>query len=98
MGQEARSWLRTRLGSVSGNLAERVVDAIPMPLGSLTAVDEARGLVGGLGAGSGVIVEVEDERLKVLAKGARCVSLSSGAVSDASRSEETVARAITHSL
>lgn len=41
-------------------------------------VDEARGLFGGLGAGSGVIVEVEDERLKGLfARGARCVSFSS---------------------
>lgn len=49
-----------------------------MPLGSLTAVDEERGLFGGLDEGSGVMVEVEDERLKVLAKGARCVSLSSG--------------------
>lgn len=92
------SWLRRRLCSVSGNLAEVTAGVIPMPLGSLTAVDEARGLFGGLGAGSGVIVEVEDERLKVLAKGARCVSLSSGAVSDAGRQGETVARAVTHSL
>ena len=43
-----------------------------MPLGSLTAVEEVdRGLFGGLAAGSGVMVEVEDERLKVLASGAR---------------------------
>jgi hypothetical protein len=45
-------------------------------LGSLTVVDEASGLP--FCALSGMMVEVEDERLKVLAKGARCVSLSSG--------------------
>jgi hypothetical protein len=42
----------------------------------LTVVDEASGLP--FCALSGMMVEVEDERLKVLAKGARCVSLSSG--------------------
>lgn len=48
-----------------------------MPFESWAAeVEVAKGLVGGLVA-SLVSVEVDDERLKVLAKGARCVSLSS---------------------
>ena len=83
MGQGARDGLLKRLCSVSGDMSGKAAAClVPIPLGSLTVVDEARGLFGGLGAGSGVMVEVEDERLKVLAKGARCVSLSSEAVSD----------------
>lgn len=58
-----------------------------MPLGSLTVVVEDSGLLGGLDDGSGVMVEVEEERLKVLARGARCVSLSSEAVSKTAPSE-----------
>ena len=53
-----------------------------MPLGPLTVVDEASGLLGL--AGSGVMVEVDEERLKVLARGAKCVSLSSESVSQRS--------------
>lgn len=53
---------------------------IPMPLTSLDDEDDelARGLDGGFGASLLVMVDVEDERLKVLARGARCVSFSSG--------------------
>jgi hypothetical protein len=44
---------------------------------SLVSVGAALGVVlDGRGA-SGMIVEVDEERLKVLARGARCVSLSS---------------------
>lgn len=50
------------------------VDDVPKALGSLTA----SGLLGGFCAVSGNIVEVEEERLKVFASGARWVSLSSG--------------------
>lgn len=56
-------------------------------MGSLTVVVEDSGLLGGLDDGSGVMVEVEEERLKVLARGARCVSLSSEAVSKTAPSE-----------
>ena len=53
-----------------------LVPLVPIPFVSLLLVDTfARGLVAF--AGSFVIVEVEDERLKVLARGARCVSFSS---------------------
>jgi hypothetical protein len=45
--------------------------------GSLTAVEEDRGLFGCLEAVSGTMVEVLDDLLKVLARGAKCVSLSS---------------------
>lgn len=48
-----------------------------MPFVSLVRVEELeRGLVGL--AGSFVMVDVEEDLLKVLARGARCVSLSSG--------------------
>ena len=45
---------------------------VAIPWESLTA----SGLLGGFCAVSGKIVDVEDERLKVFASGARCVSLS----------------------
>jgi len=51
---------------------------VPMPLGSLAsgAVVLEDGVEEGLGV-SLTMVEVEDVRLKVFARGARCVSLSS---------------------
>lgn len=55
-----------------------------MPLVSLaTLVDEARGLDVLGGSFAPVMVEVDEERLKVLARGARCVSLSSAACEQA---------------
>lgn len=69
-----------RLSVVSDWLSDktcRQAVALPTPLTSwLGVVEVAKGLVGGL-VDSLVSVEVDDERLKVLARGARCVSLSS---------------------
>jgi hypothetical protein len=49
-----------------------------MWVGSFGSTLAALGVVlGGRGAVSGVIVEVDEERLKVFARGARCVSFSS---------------------
>lgn len=68
-----------------------VVNA-PMPFVSAGAVVEAeRGLGVDFGGCSGVMVEVEEERLKVLASGARCVSLSSGRLSAIEYGRYTIA-------
>lgn len=64
-----------------------------MPLVSLEDVEVASGLDGGLDAASLVMVDVEDERLNVLASGARCVSLSSAVGLLASSSINTTRRA-----
>lgn len=49
-----------------------------MPLGSLESVEVALLTeLPGFGVCSPTMVDVDDERLKVLASGARCVSLSS---------------------
>jgi hypothetical protein len=56
---------------------ETIADGVLMlPWVSLRVVDEARGLFVGFCAASGVMVEVDDDREKVFASGARCVSLS----------------------
>lgn len=55
-----------------------VRDYAPMPLGSFESTRVVLlPELAGLDCWSPTIVEVDDERLKVLARGARCVSLSS---------------------
>ena len=57
-----------------------VVSYAPMPLGSFGSTSVVLLVLldaEPLGVLSGTIVEVDEERLKVFARGARCVSLSS---------------------
>ena len=72
-------WLLKRLWLVCQQSVRLgpATSVVPMPFGSSAGRDgvEARGLVGF--ADSFVIVDVEDERLKVLASGARWVSFNS---------------------
>ena len=75
-------WRRGSIGfgrgwaSVSIARGVQAVDHLPMPLGSFES--ERAELLAAFGVCSPLtMVEVEDERLKVLASGARCVSLSS---------------------
>ena len=76
MGQGARDGLRKQLCSVSDHVTAATADVIPMEsLLEARVVEEASGLPFGF-AGSGVIVEVELDREKVFASGARCVSFS----------------------
>lgn len=76
MGQGARDGLRKQLCNVSDHVTAATADVIPMEsLLEARVVEEASGLPFGF-AGSGVIVEVELDREKVFASGARCVSFS----------------------
>lgn len=81
----AGAWGRALASEVETRCCQRILSKdrqslIPMPFASLAAdVALASGLVGGLDAASFVMVDVDEERLKVLASGARCVSLSSTA-------------------
>ena len=76
--EEERRWLQTPLGCVSVQGYAQAGYHVPMPCGSLES--ESVVLLDALGVCSPLtMVEVEDERLKVLASGARCVSLSSTA-------------------
>lgn len=80
-GRGRRGSLRGRCGQLAVSrgregMQRRGGDA-PMPLGSPMAALLLAGLVEALGVCWSTMVDVDEERLNVLASGARCVSLSS---------------------